>query len=193
MSGTRRDALGAIVFVVVGVAGLAGLQGLPFGSASSPGPAMLPSILSALIVALALVHLARALRAAARARGEHARGACPAVPAANAAIATGAIATDAMTTGAPAGQAEVVDSPPAGSRLLRVALASLVIAAYVAAARPFGFVATTFVAMSALYAIGSGGRGVGRAILAGAVLTAATWLLFGLMLGVPLPRATLLD
>ncbi len=183
MSGTRRDALGAIVFVVVGVAGLAGLRGLPFGSASSPGPAMLPSILSALIVALALVHLARALRAAARARDEHARGARPAGPA----------ATDAKTPRAAAGQTDVVDSPPAGSRLLRVALASLVIAAYVAAARPFGFVATTFVAMSALYAIGSGGRGAGRAILAGAVLTAATWLLFGLMLGVPLPRATLLD
>ncbi|UCE31790.1 MAG: hypothetical protein JSW68_02250, partial [Burkholderiales bacterium] len=57
-----RELVGALVFLALGAAGLYWAVDLPFGDARLPGPAMLPSTLSALIIVFAAVHLARALR-----------------------------------------------------------------------------------------------------------------------------------
>lgn len=160
MSRPARDLIGAAAFIAVGVAGLATLGELPFGSASLPGPAMLPSVLSALIIVLAAVHMVRALRGR----------------------------TTAAAVIAPEAGSDVA-APRAA--LLRVAGAVAIIGAWVLAARPLGFLAATALAMSALYALG-GGR-LARAVLAGVVLTVTTWVLFGVLLDVPLPRSSLLD
>lgn len=161
MNPALRDLIGGAAFIAVGAAGLLGLGDLPFGSSRLPGPAMLPTALSVLIIVLAAVHVVRAVR----------DGAPVTAPAA------------APTLGRAVGVRRAA--------LLRVAGAVVIIAAWVFAARPLGYPAATALAMSGLYALGGGGPV--RALLAGMVLMLATWLLFGVLLGVPLPSASLLD
>ncbi len=170
----NRELTGGLVFLAVGAAGLFWATDLPFGNASLPGPAMLPSALSALMIAFAGMLALRALR----------RGAGPHSDAARSGPVDRGVGGVADTLAAPS-----PPSPQAGYR--RVALAAALLAAYVPALRPLGFVGTTFVCMSALYAIADKQPFGLRPVISGAILTAATYVLFRVLLDVPLPEGTL--
>jgi len=170
----NRELTGALVFVAVGAAGLFWAADLPFGNASLPGPAMLPTALSVLIVAIAAVQVLRAVRRGARPRAADV-GRGLADPGRDG-------ARDARFAPAP---------PPALQGYRRVALAAALLAVYVPALRPLGFVVATFFCMSALYAIADERPFRLRPLVSGALLTAVTYLLFRILLGVPLPDGTL--
>ncbi|MEZ5653951.1 MAG: tripartite tricarboxylate transporter TctB family protein [Burkholderiaceae bacterium] len=200
MSHTTRDLIGGAAFIALGVAGLLGLGDLPFGSSHLPGPAMLPSVLSTLIIVLAAAHMVRAVRTGTRrSSGDAVTGAMPALTATapTAPAPTVAELTAPAPTAAEPTVAELTAAEPTAAgaaphaALLRVAGAVAIIAAWVPAARALGYLGATALAMSALYALG-GGRPA-HALLAGVALTLITWLLFGVLLGVPLPSASLFD
>lgn len=150
----NRDIAGSLVFLALGGAGLYGALDLPFGSASVPGPAMQPVALSVLIIALALLHGARALRR---------RG--------------------AAATSRPA--------PRVAGGYRRVFLAVICLAIYVAAMGVIGFTLATFLCTWALYALAAEHPFGWQPPVAGAALTAATIILFSVLLDVRMPVGTL--
>jgi uncharacterized BrkB/YihY/UPF0761 family membrane protein len=81
--------------------------------------------------------------------------------------------------------------PPLGAGYRRVLLAVICLAVYVAAMGVLGFALSTFLCMWALYALAADHPLGWQPALAGAILTAATVLLFGVLLKVHTPAGTL--